>query len=69
MRVTDWRRWQATKFVAVFILVLVAIACFGGTEDADGTQPIPSPLGVVVATSFAAILLYNIIQNDRQGRR
>lgn len=69
MRVTNWRRWQATKLVVVFISVLVAIACFGGTEDADGTKPIPSPLGVVVALSFATMLLYNIIQNDRQGRR
>ncbi len=69
MKVTNWGRWQATKLVAVLISVLVAIACFGGTEDADGTKPIPSPLGVVVAMSFAAMLLFNIIQNDRQGRR
>lgn len=69
MRVTNWRRWQATKLVVVFISVLVAIACFGGTEDADGTKPIPSVWGFVAAMSFAAMLLWNIIQNDRQGRR
>lgn len=69
MRVTNWRRWQMTKLALVFTSVLIAIACFGGLEDADGTKPIPSPLGVVVAMSFAAMLLWNIIQNDRQGRR
>ena len=69
MRVTDWHRWQMTKLFVVFILVLVAIACFGGTEDVDGIQPIPSPLGVVVSLSCALGLMYNIIQHDRQGRR
>lgn len=55
--------------VMVLILVFISIACFGGTEDADGTQPIPSPLGVIMAMSFALLLLYNIIQHDRNRRK
>lgn len=58
-----------TKMVLVLILVFISIACFGGTEDADGTQPIPSPLGVIMAMSFALLLLYNIIQHDRNRRK
>ena len=69
MRVINWERWQITKMVVVFILVLVSIAFFGGTEDADGSQPIPSPLGVIVSMSLALLLLYNIIQNDRNRRK
>jgi hypothetical protein len=69
MKVTDWRRWQMTKLTVVFILLIIGIACAGGLEDADGTQPIPSVWGFVAAMSFAAMLLWNIIQNDRQGRK
>lgn len=69
MRVTNWHRWQMTKLTVVFILVLVAIACAGGLEDVDGQTEIPSPLGVAASLSFAVALLYNIIQNDRQGRK
>jgi len=69
MRVTNWHRWQMTKLTAVFILLIIAIACAGGLEDVDGQTEIPSPLGVAMALSFAIGLLYNIIQNDRQGRK
>ena len=69
MRVTNWTRWQRTKMTVVFVFLLVGIACGGGLEDVDGTRAIPSPIGVVVSLSFAALLLYNIIQNDRQGRK
>lgn len=69
MRVTNWHRWQMTKLAVAMILLLIGIACAGGLEDADGTRPVPSVWGVVVATSFAAMLLWNIIQNDRQGRK
>jgi hypothetical protein len=40
-----------------------------GGDDPDGLSPMPSPLGVVVALSCAAALLYNIIQNDRHRRK
>lgn len=69
MKVTDWHRWQMTKLFIMFILVLVAIACGGGLEDVDGALALPSPVGMVASMSCALGLMYNIIQNDRQGRR
>jgi hypothetical protein len=52
----------------VVILTLIALACAGGLE-AEGTEPIPSLGGFIAAMSCAALLLYNIIQCDRQGKK
>lgn len=68
MRVTDWRRWQRTKTAVAIVLWFVAVACAGGLES-EGVEPMPSAIGAVTALSCVALLLYNIIQNDRQGRR
>lgn len=68
MRVVDWRKWQRTKMCVVWILWLIALACAGGLE-AEGTEAIPSVGGFIVAMSCAAMLLYNIIQCDRQGKK
>lgn len=68
MRVTDWRRWQRAKTAVVIALWFIGVACAGGLES-EGVEPMPSAIGAVTALSFAALLLYNIIQNDRQGRK
>ncbi len=68
MKVVDWRKWQRAKMFVVLILTLIALACAGGLE-AEGTEPIPSVGGFIAAMSCAALLLYNIIQCDRQGKK
>lgn len=68
MRVVNWERWQMTKAAIVVLLAVIGLICMGG-DDPDGLSPMPSPLGVVVALSCAAALLYNIIQNDRHRRK
>ena len=62
MRVIDQRKWDRTKNIAALVLLLTGIACIGGLETTDPTEPFPSIEGFVISMTLLALLTRNIMK-------
>jgi hypothetical protein len=62
MRVIDQYKWNRTKNIAALVLLLTGIACAGGLETTDASEPIPSVEGFIISMTLLALLTYNIMK-------
>ena len=66
MRVTNWAKWQRTKCIVALILLLISMACAGGLESQDGTEPLPSSTGLIISMVLLTLLTINIYKGDNK---
>jgi len=68
IRVVNYERWKRVKITICVLAWLTAVACAGGLES-EGTEPIPSIGGFVIAMYVCVSMLYNLIRCERNRHR
>jgi hypothetical protein len=61
--VTNWRRWQRTKWCAFWACIVAAIGLVGGLE---GEGPIPHPWLALGALGCCLALVHSITANQHR---
>lgn len=63
MRVTNWKRWQRTKGIVCFAMLIGALVCVGGLDETNPSASIPSPLGFFIFLGLSGALMLNITKD------